>query len=600
MWRAHGFRARLILVGVGLQALALAAMALVTSQLVERHLAQALQTRVADMRPLLNAALAVPMAQRDYASVAAVVRETVLMPDIDYLRVCDSEGREVAVAGRDPGPGPVPAAGVESGPGAMRLFDTALALEGQPLGTVKLGLSLDAVEATRAAIVNRIALIGGGLLLASSLLLGLLGYALTRPLRRLVQASREISAGRYDVELATGRRDEIGMLMNAFDHMRREVRRTVGELTESHALQQRYLAQAQAERAQAERLTRQAEAASRAKSDFLANVSHEIRTPMNAILGFAALARETGLDERQRGYLERVESGTRSLLSVLDDILDYAKIEVGRLELEAAAFDPSALITDVGELFAGQAERRGITLAVRVDRDMPERLLGDPLRVRQILMNLASNAVKFTERGSVCLRAACREAAPGDHRLIVEVEDTGIGMSDAQMARVFEPFAQADGSITRRFGGTGLGLSIANRLAAQMGGTLEVRSAPGHGTTFTLSLPLPTPQVLQPPATAHAVMDAPRLALPPGAEASPSVQALAGPLREELGALLEELVQRLDGRRIDANETVEAIAALLANTHWVPGFAPIANAVRALDFGAADRQLRVFVAALDA
>jgi signal transduction histidine kinase len=600
MWRAHGFRARLILVGVGLQALALAAMAVVTSQLVERHLAQALQTRVADMRPLLNAALAVPMAQRDYASVAAVVRETVRMPDIDYLRVCDSEGREVAVAGRDPGQGFVPTAQTRGSPGAMRLFDTALALEGQPLGEVKVGLSLDAVEATRAAIVNRIALIGGGLLLASSLLLGLLGYALTRPLRQLMQASREVSAGRYDIELATGRRDEIGMLMNAFDHMRHEVRRTVRELTESHALQLQYLAQAQAERAQAERLTRQAEAASRAKSDFLANVSHEIRTPMNAILGFAALARETGLDERQRGYLERVESGTRSLLSVLDDILDFAKIEVGRLELEAAAFDPTAVITDVGELFAGQAARRGITLAVQVDPDMPERLLGDPLRVRQILMNLTSNAVKFTERGSVCLRAAYRATAPGDHRLIVEVEDTGIGMSDAQMARVFEPFTQADGSITRRFGGTGLGLSIANRLAAQMGGSLEVRSTPGQGTTFMLSLPLPATQASQPPATTPAVTGAPRPAPPPKAEALPLARDLAGPRRAELRALLEELGQRLDGRRIDANEPVASIEALLAGTDWLPGFAPIAYAVRALDFAAAARQLGGFVAALDA
>jgi len=298
---------------------------------------------------------------------------------------------------------------------------------------------------------------------------------------RLERVTRSGEAARIDVSLAEDGRGNPPILdieVCSHDSGPDGVLLALTDVTEQRAAEAMRLAQAQAE------------AASRAKSDFLANVSHEIRTPMNAILGFAALARETGLDERQRGYLERVESGTRSLLSVLDDILDFAKIEVGRLELEAAAFDPTAVITDVGELFAGQAARRGITLAVQVDPDMPERLLGDPLRVRQILMNLTSNAVKFTERGSVCLRAAYRATAPGDHRLIVEVEDTGIGIAPEVQRRILAPFSQADSSTTRRYGGTGLGLAISRRLVEMMGGSIDFDSVPGEGSRFGFTVPL--------------------------------------------------------------------------------------------------------------
>lgn len=490
MWRDTGFRARLILAGVGLQALAIASMVFVTSGLVERHLAEALQARVAELRPLMNAALAVPMAQRDYASVAAIVREVLLTQGVDYLRVRDTEGREVAAAGRAPGPASTGPARGHLAEGPVRVFDTTLLLSGQPLGEIKIALALDTVEATRVAVLHRTALIGTGLLIVSTLMLATLGHAITRPLRRLVQASAEVSAGRYEVAMATDRRDEIGLLMNAFDRMSGEVRRTVDELTESHALQQRYLEQARAERALAETQRESAQAANRAKSEFLANVSHEIRTPMNAILGYAALARERCVDPRQRSHLDKVESGTRTLLKILGDILDYAKIEAGRIDLEIAAFDPGALIADVAELFEALATARGLAVRLTLDDSVPARVLGDPLRIRQILMNLVSNAVTFTEHGSVELRARQDAAGPSGPTLVVEIEDSGIGMTEALLARVFTPFTQADGSITRRFGGTGLGLSIAHRLAVRMGGSLRARSQPGRGTTFTLSLPL--------------------------------------------------------------------------------------------------------------
>jgi signal transduction histidine kinase len=615
IWPTCGFRARLILIGVGLQVLAVVSMAAVTSRLVERHLGEALQARAAELAPLMNAALAAPMAQRDYASVAAIVRESLLTRDIGYLRVCDSEGREVAAGGRNSAARPAGAGAAAIPPDSIRVFDVGLWLSGQRLGEVKVGLSPDAIEATRAAIVSRITLIGAGLLLASSLMLGLLGYATTRPLNRLVQASREISAGRYEADLSTTRRDEIGVLMNAYDHMNREVRRTVRELTESHALERRYLEQARAGRAQAEVLQERAEAANRAKSEFLANVSHEIRTPMNAILGFAALARESALDERQRHYLGKVETGTRTLLRVLDDVLDYAKIEAGRVELESVSFDPGEVLAEVGELFAGQAALRGVSLDVVIDGKLPAALLGDPLRVRQILVNLASNAVKFTERGSVCLRARYDAGSGSAARWIVEVEDTGIGMTEAQMQRVFAPFTQADGSITRRFGGTGLGLSIAQQLAEQMGGDLTVRSRPHMGTTFELSLPLPAQQAggaghdghdgHVAPAAARAPIPAPAAASCPAPlpaarmnDAPAPAPLPDGAQRERLAQLVQELARRLEERRLDARDPIDEIAAMLAGTGWQLRFSPVAQAVGALEFPAAALELRAFAQAL--
>ncbi|HET9822172.1 MAG TPA: PAS domain S-box protein [Burkholderiaceae bacterium] len=231
-----------------------------------------------------------------------------------------------------------------------------------------------------------------------------------------------------------------------------------------------------------------AEAANRAKSAFLANTSHEIRTPLNGLVGLARLARQPDLDDERRGrYLRQIDESAQALSGVISDILDLSKIEAGKLAIESVDFDLHVLLESIEHGYGALAEGRALTLQMIVAPGVPRRVCGDPLRVRQVLTNFMSNAVKFTEHGGV--RVLVRPA--GDNRLRFEVEDTGPGIDPASQARLFQPFVQADGSTTRRYGGTGLGLSICRELALLMGGEVGVRSAPGHGSLFWAELPLP-------------------------------------------------------------------------------------------------------------
>ncbi|HEX7020463.1 MAG TPA: response regulator, partial [Gemmatimonadaceae bacterium] len=237
---------------------------------------------------------------------------------------------------------------------------------------------------------------------------------------------------------------------------------------------------------------RRAEEATEVKSMFLANMSHEIRTPMNAIIGLSHLALKTSLTAKQRDYVSKIHGAGTSLLAVINDILDFSKIEAGRLDIESTEFGLDDVIASVTMLTAHKAHDKGLELLAHVQHGVPERLVGDPLRLGQILTNLVNNAVKFTEHGEVRLTVErLEDAAAGDAvHLRFAVRDTGIGMSDEQAARLFQPFTQADMSVTRKHGGTGLGLTISRRLVELMGGRIWLESQPGAGTTFYFTVRL--------------------------------------------------------------------------------------------------------------
>jgi signal transduction histidine kinase/CheY-like chemotaxis protein len=243
----------------------------------------------------------------------------------------------------------------------------------------------------------------------------------------------------------------------------------------------------------------QAEAANRAKSRFLTMASHEIRTPLNGILGMADLLADTPLTAEQATYLKAVKTSGETLLSLIEEVLDFSKIEAGRLDLAARPFALAAFVEEIVELLGPRAQAKGLEIGCYVDERLPARVVGDAPRLRQVLFNLAGNAIKFTEQGGVSI--IVEPAAQADV-ISISVRDTGIGISPQDQARIFLEFEQADGSATRKFGGTGLGLTISNRIIESMGGSIAVDSVPGEGSTFCVTVKLPRADDPQEPALA--------------------------------------------------------------------------------------------------
>ncbi|CAN7441422.1 response regulator [Pseudoduganella sp. LjRoot289] len=473
---------------------------------------QQLRDRADHLATVLSQALARPLFDINGAAVGSVVDAMQATPEVLMLRVQSPTGEllgsfQAAGAGSGAAASAAPVPGGAGALGAIAVHRAVEYVDGQrsfPVGTLDLAFSRHQVDRElRRQIMHTVV---ANLLLALAIVVSifLVGRKVIRPFSDIQGALEKLTWGEVDIKLSgIGRVDQVGRLSSAVYSFRdtlTRLRQVEFELRELNSHLEQKIADRTAElteiaqvasdsQKQLEKANRRAEAANEAKSEFLANMSHEIRTPMSAIIGMAYLALRTGLTPKQHDYVNKIHRAALSLLGIINDILDFSKIEAGRLEVEQVPFFLDDVLANVASVTSQRAADKQLEYLFHVPPAIPRHLIGDPLRLEQVLINLVNNAVKFTPRGELelsCVRL--QDGADGSAVLRFAVRDTGIGMTREQVGKLFRAFSQANGSTTRQYGGTGLGLSISQQLVQLMGGVITVESEPARGSVFQFDL----------------------------------------------------------------------------------------------------------------